>query len=55
MYGMMDKPMKPMKPMKMNKNKAFKKHPMFKNGKMVMANTHAEHLKLMRMGYSHKK
>lgn len=54
MYGM-EKPMKPMKPTKMNKNKAFKKHPMFKNGKMVMANTHAEHLKLMRMGYSHKK
>lgn len=30
-------------------------HPMFKDGKMVMAKTVADHTRLEKMGYGHKK
>lgn len=33
----------------------FSPHPMFKDGKMVMAKTFAEHKRLEKMGYGHKK
>lgn len=44
----------------MNSPKTMKKvpklpHPMFKDGKMVMAKTVADHTRLDKMGYKHKK
>lgn len=43
-----------------NSSKTMKKvpklpHPMFKDGKMIMAKTVAEHTRLEKMGYTHKK
>lgn len=35
--------------------KVFKPHKMYKDGKEVMAKTMADHLRLKKKGYSHKK
>lgn len=35
--------------------KTFKPHNMYKDGKAVMANTMADHLRLKKQGYTHKK
>ena len=35
--------------------KGFKPHKMYKNGKAVMAKTMADHLRLKKQGYTHKK
>jgi hypothetical protein len=38
-----------------NGGKVFKSHNMYKNGKAVMAKTMADHLRLKKQGYTHKK
>jgi uncharacterized protein YaaR (DUF327 family) len=38
-----------------NGGKVFKSHNMYKNGKALMAKTMADHLRLKKQGYSHKK
>ena len=35
--------------------KAFKEHKMYKDGKVVTAKTHADHVKYSKMGYTHEK
>lgn len=61
MYGPSSSQMKPMKPVGTKKQgpktskKDFRPHMMYKGKKSVMAKTHAEHIKLMKEGYTHTK
>ena len=38
-----------------SEKKAFKEHKMYKDGKVVTAKTHADHVKYSKMGYTHEK